>query len=167
MGFNKAEIATAVKTFGVVVSIVGGFVGGLLSQRYSVLKILMLGAILSSATNLIFIQLSYVGHDLFWMYVAITADNLASGLAGAAFVAFLSSLTNVSFTAVQYAIFTSLMTLIPKVLGGYSGTIVDSVGYPIFFTFTTLIGVPVLGLIVLTQRQLARHDVQKLEESKS
>jgi PAT family beta-lactamase induction signal transducer AmpG len=73
----------------------------------------------------------------------------------------------VSFTAVQYAIFTSLMTLIPKVLGGYSGTIVDSVGYPIFFTFTTLIGVPVLGLIVLTQRQLARHDVQKLEESKS
>lgn len=167
MGFNKEEIATAVKTFGVVVSIVGGFLGGLLSQRYSVLKILMLGAILSSATNLIFIQLSYVGHDLFWMYVAITADNLASGLAGAAFVAFLSSLTSVSFTAVQYAIFSSLMTLIPKVLGGYSGTIVDSVGYPIFFTFTTVIGVPVLGLIVLTQRQLARHDLQKLEESKS
>jgi PAT family beta-lactamase induction signal transducer AmpG len=109
---------------------------------------------LSSLTNLIFIQVALAGHDLFWMYVAVTADNLASGLAGAAFVAFLSSLTSVSFTAVQYAIFSSLMTLIPKVTGGYSGTIVDNVGYPMFFTITTLIGIPVLGLIVLAQRQL-------------
>jgi len=156
MGFSKNEIATAVKTFGVVVSIAGGFVGGLMAQRFAVMRVLMLGAVLSSLTNLIFIQVAHAGHDLFWMYVAVTADNLASGLAGAAFVAFLSSLTSVSFTAVQYAIFSSLMTLIPKVTGGYSGTIVDHVGYPIFFTITTVIGIPVLGLIVLAQRQLAQ-----------
>ena len=154
MGFSKNEIATAVKTFGVVVSIAGGFLGGLMAQRFAVMRVLMLGAVLSSLTNLIFIQVALAGHDLFWMYVAVTADNLASGLAGAAFVAFLSSLTSVSFTAVQYAIFSSLMTLIPKVTGGYSGTIVDNVGYPMFFTITTLIGIPVLGLIVLAQRQL-------------
>lgn len=157
MGFNKEEIATAVKVFGVVFSLAGGFLGGLLSQRFSVLKILMLGAILSSATNLIFIGFSEAGHSLPWLYFAIVADNLASGLAGAAFIAFLSSLTSVSFTAVQYAIFSSLMTLIPKVLGGYSGTIVDSAGYANFFLFTALIGIPVLFLIVLVQRQLAKQ----------
>ncbi len=157
MGFSKEEIATAVKVFGVVFSLAGGFLGGLLSQRFSVLKILMLGAILSSATNLIFIGFAHAGYSLPWLYFAITADNLASGLAGAAFIAFLSSLTSVSFTAVQYAIFSSLMTLIPKVLGGYSGTIVDSAGYPHFFLFTTLIGVPVLVLIILVQRQLNKH----------
>lgn len=155
MGFTKAEIATAVKTFGVLMTIVGGFMGGLLAQRFNVTKILMLGAILASATNLLFIQVAYAGHDLFWMYLAVTADNLASGLAGAAFVAFLSSLTSVSFTAVQYAIFSSLMTLIPKVLGGYSGSIVTGVGYPAFFTMTTLMGLPVLVLVVLVQRQFA------------
>ena len=68
-----------------------------------------------------------------WLYFAIVVDNMASGLAGAAFIAFLSSLTSVSFTAVQYAIFSSLMTLTPKLLGGYSGTIVSNIGYPNFF----------------------------------
>jgi PAT family beta-lactamase induction signal transducer AmpG len=157
MGFNKEEIGTAVKFVGIWISLLGGFMGGLLSQRFNVMKVLMLGAILSSATNLIFVGFAQAGHDLGWMYFAIVADNLASGLAGAAFIAFLSSLTSVSFTAVQYAIFSSLMTLIPKVLGGYSGTIVESVGYPQFFIFTTLIGVPVLVLIVLANRQLANH----------
>ncbi len=160
MGFSKAEIATAVKTFGVLVSIAGGFLGGLLAQRYAVLRVLMLGAVLSSATNLVFVQLAHVGHDLVWMYVAITADNLASGLAGAAFVAFLSSLTNVSFTAVQYAIFSSLMTLLPKVLGGYSGTMVDALGYPEFFALTAAMGIPVLYLILRVQRQLAALPAQ-------
>ena len=163
MGFSKDEIATAVKVFGVVFSLAGGFLGGLMSQRFSVLKVLMLGAILSSATNLIFIGFSHAGHSLPWLYFAIVADNLASGLAGAAFIAFLSSLTSVSFTAVQYAIFSSLMTLFPKVIGGYSGTIVESAGYPNFFLFTALIGLPVLLLIVLVQRQLGQHSSSSTE----
>lgn len=155
IGFSKPEIATAVKTFGVVVSIGGGFLGGLLATRYGVMRILMLGAILSAATNLIFVVLAVAGPGLVMLYLAVAADNLAAGLASAAFVAFLSSLTSVSFTAVQYAIFSSLMTLLPKVLGGYSGSIVDGIGYPGFFVFTTLIGIPVVLLVRLAGRRLA------------
>ncbi|MFU8926386.1 AmpG family muropeptide MFS transporter [Acinetobacter puyangensis] len=95
-----------------------------------------------------------------WLYLAIVMDNLASGLAGAAFIAFLSSLTSVSFTAVQYAIFSSLMTLTPKILGGYSGTIVTNIGYPNFFLMTTLIGIPILILVVWVARLLRQHEAQ-------
>jgi PAT family beta-lactamase induction signal transducer AmpG len=158
LGFTKPEIAQAVKTFGVLVSIAGGFIGGLLATRFGVMRILMLGAALSAATNLLFVALAYAGHNVPLMYLTVAADNLAAGLASAAFVAFLSSLTSVSFTAVQYAIFSSLMTLLPKVLGGYSGSIVDGVGYPGFFIFTTLIGVPVLLLVWLAGRKLAIAD---------
>lgn len=147
MGFSKKEIAAAVKTFGVIMSIGGGFCGGVLAQRYSLMKLMAIGAVLSAATNLLFVVLAWRGHDVVFMYLAVAADNLASGLAGAVFVAFLSALTSIRFTAVQYAIFSSLMTLIPKTLGGYSGTIVEHFGYPAFFTFTALIGAPVLLLI--------------------
>ena len=125
-----------------------------MATRYGVVRILMLGAILSAATNLIFVALAHAGADAVLLYVAVGADNLAAGLASAAFVAFLSSLTNVSFTAVQYAIFSSLMTLLPKVLGGYSGSLVDGIGYPGFFVFTTLIGVPVIALVWIAGRRL-------------
>lgn len=155
LGFTKPQIATAVQTFGVLISIVGGMLGGLLATRFGVMPILMLGAILSAATNLVFVALAYIGNELAFLYLAVAADNLAAGLASAAFVAFLSSLTSVSFTAVQYAIFSSLMTLLPKVLGGYSGTIVGSIGYPGFFVFTTLIGLPVLLLVWLAGRRLS------------
>jgi PAT family beta-lactamase induction signal transducer AmpG len=158
LGFTKPQIAKAVNTFGVIVSIVGGFLGGVLATRFGVMRILMLGAVLSAATNLAFVGLAYVGHNVPLMYATVFADNLAAGLASAAFVAFLSSLTNVQFTAVQYAIFSSLMTLLPKTLGGYSGSIVDGIGYPGFFIFTTLIGVPVLILVWLAGRKLAIRD---------
>jgi PAT family beta-lactamase induction signal transducer AmpG len=98
-----------------------------------------------------------------WLYFAIIVDNLASGLAGAAFIAFLSSLTSVSFTAVQYAIFSSLMTLTPKILGGYSGTIVSNIGYPNFFLMTTLIGIPILILVVWVAKLLREHQDTKTQ----
>ena len=97
-----------------------------------------------------------------WLYFAIIVDNLASGLAGAAFIAFLSSLTSVSFTAVQYAIFSSLMTLTPKILGGYSGTIVTNIGYPKFFLMTTLIGIPILILVVWVAKLLKEHSNRQI-----
>ena len=147
MGFTKPEIAGVVKTFGLFMTIAGGFLGGLLSVRYGVIRILLLGAILSAATNLLFIALAATGHDLGMLYLVISVDNLSAGLASAAFVAFLSSLTNIQFTAMQYAIFSSLMTLFPKILGGYSGTIVDSLGYASFFMLTALLGLPVLVLV--------------------
>lgn len=97
-------------------------------------------------------------YSSWWLYFAIVVDNLASGLAGAAFIAFLSSLTSVSFTAVQYALFSSLMTLAPKFLGGYSGTMVTAMGYPNFFLMTTLIGIPILVLVVWVGYLLKRHE---------
>ncbi|WP_196077319.1 MULTISPECIES: MFS transporter [unclassified Acinetobacter] len=99
-----------------------------------------------------------------WLYFAIVVDNLASGLAGAAFIAFLSSLTSVSFTAVQYAIFSSLMTLTPKILGGYSGTIVTNIGYPKFFLMTTLIGIPILFLVLWVAKLLREHQLRETQD---
>ena len=147
MGFTKPEIAGVVKTFGLFMTIAGGVMGGILSVRYGVIRILFLGALLSAASNLLFVALASMGHDLGMLYLVISADNLSAGLAGAAFVAFLSGLTNVRFTAMQYAVLSSLMILLPKALGGYSGTIVDSLGYSWFFMMTAGLGLPVLVLI--------------------
>ncbi len=158
IGFTKTEIAATVKTFGLFMTIAGGFIGGILAVRYGVIRILFAGALLTVLTNLLFILLNEVGRDMTLLYLVISADNLTAGLASAAFVAFLSSLTNVSFTAVQYAIFSSLMTLIPKIIGGYSGTIVDSLGYSQFFLIAAMLGVPVLLLIVVAAKWLKLAD---------
>jgi PAT family beta-lactamase induction signal transducer AmpG len=147
LGFTKIEIATVSKTFGLFMTIAGGFLGGVMAIRFGVFRVLFLGALLSALTNLLFIVLANVGHDMTWLYVTITMDNLSAGLAGAAFIAFLSSLTNIQFTAVQYAVFSSLMTLLPKIFGGYSGTLVEVFGYSEFFIITTLIGLPILYLV--------------------
>ncbi len=159
LGFTKPEIATVVKSFGLFMTILGGFLGGLLAMRFGVIRILFVGALLSALTNLLFMQLATMGHDLTMLYVVISADNLSAGLASAAFIAFLSSLTNIQFTAVQYAIFSSLMTLLPKILGGYSGTMVDTLGYQMFFLITALMGIPVLFLIAYASK---RFDLSKL-----
>ena len=121
------------------------------------MQILFLGALLSAATNLLFTALASMGHDLGMLYLVISIDNLSAGLASAAFVAFLSSLTNIQFTAMQYAIFSSLMTLLPKLLGGYSGSIVDNIGYSNFFIMTALLGMPVLLLVWKTGNFLERR----------
>ncbi len=151
IGFSKIEIATITKTFGLFMTIAGGFLGGLMAIKMGVFRVLFLGALLSALTNLLFIKLASVGHDIIWLYATIAMDNLSAGLAGAAFIAFLSSLTNIKFTAVQYAIFSSLMTLLPKIFGGYSGTLVEQFGYEKFFMLTTLLGVPVLWLVWKTR----------------
>jgi len=148
LGFTKAEIGYTSKTFGLIMTLVGGFAGGILSIRFGIMRILLLGAILSAATNLLFIVLASVGHDLILLSVVIAADNISAGLSMAAFVAYLSNLTNLTFTAMQYAIFSSLMTFLPKTLGAYSGSVVDEVGYSWFFVGTTVLGIPIIFLIV-------------------
>ena len=154
LGYSKNEIASVVKTFGLLMTIAGGFLGGLLSVRFGVMKILFLGAVLSAVTNLLFMLLAQIGYNLPILYVVISADNLSAGLASAAFVAFLSSLTNIKFTAMQYALFSSLMVFFPKMLGGYSGMMVEGIGYSSFFLITAVIGLPVLVLIVIAGKKL-------------
>jgi len=150
MGYTKDEVAAVSKVFGVVMTLVGAFVGGVLTLRFGVMRILFLGAILSAVTNLLFAWLATQGHDLYGLVWVISADNLSSGIATAAFIAFLSSLTNIQYSATQYALFSSMMLLLPKWLAGFSGVFVDSFGYPYFFISTAIIGAPVLILIWLT-----------------
>ncbi len=157
MGFTKVEIATVTKTFGLLMTIAGGFLGGMLTVRYGVYRILLLGGVLAAATNLLFMLLARSGKDMLMLTVVIGTDNLCAGIASIAFVAFLSSLTNISFTAVQYALFSSLMTLFPKLFGGYSGSIVSSYGYEKFFLLTAVMGVPVLVLVWFAEKLVRKE----------
>nr|WP_269464876.1 MFS transporter [Polynucleobacter asymbioticus] len=150
MGYTKDEVAAVSKVFGVVMTLVGAFVGGVLTLRFGVLRILFVGAILSAVSNLLFAWLATQGHDLHGLIWVISADNLSSGIASAAFIAFLSSLTNIRYSATQYALFSSMMLLLPKWLAGFSGVFVDNYGYQTFFYGTAIIGAPVLVLIWLT-----------------
>ena len=155
MGFTKEEVANVSKVFGVVMTLVGAFIGGVLSMRVGVMRVLMLGAVLSAASNLLFAWLAGRGHDLHALIAVVSADNLAGGIASAAFIAYLSSLTNVSYSATQYALFSSLMLLLPKFIAGYSGVFVDAYGYSTFFIGTAVLGVPVLVLVALASRASA------------
>jgi PAT family beta-lactamase induction signal transducer AmpG len=160
MGFSKNEVAAVTKVFGVIMTLVGAFVGGVLAMRFGVMKVLMLGAVLSAASNLLFAWLGTRGHDVWALTFVISADNLSSGIASAAFIAYLSSLTNINYSATQYALFSSMMLLLPKFLAGYSGAYVDKFGYSHFFTATALLGVPVLLLVWLASRMKAPEQTQ-------
>lgn len=152
MGFTKDEVAAVSKVYGVVMTLVGAFVGGVMAMRLGVMRVLMLGAVLSAGSNLLFAWLGTRGHDLSALILVIAADNLSSGIASAAFIAYLSGLTNVSYSATQYALFSSVMLLLPKWLAGFSGQFVDAYGYGTFFTATACLGVPVLLLVWVASR---------------
>ena len=156
MGFTKDEVAAVTKVYGVVMTLAGAFLGGALAMRWGVMRVLMLGAVLSAATNLLFAWLATRGHDVTALIFVVSADNLAGGIASAAFIAYLSGLTNVQYSATQYALFSSMMLLAPKWLAGFSGVFVDAHGYQVFFQATALLGLPVLLLIALASRVQAR-----------
>ena len=152
MGYTKDEVAAVTKIYGVIMTLAGAFVGGSLALRFGVMRILMLGAGLSALTNLLFAWLAGYGHSVPALIAVVSADNLASGIASAAFVGYLSSLTNISYSATQYALFSSLMLMLPKFIAGFSGDYVNAFGYAGFFTSTALLGLPVLVLVALAAR---------------
>jgi PAT family beta-lactamase induction signal transducer AmpG len=152
MGYTKDEVAAVTKIYGVIMTLAGAFVGGVLSMRLGVMRVLMLGAVLSAVSNVLFAWLGTRGHDVTALIFVVSADNLSSGIASAAFIAYLSSLTNLNYSATQYAIFSSVMLLAPKFLAGYSGKYVDAFGYQNFFLATALLGVPVLFLVGFASR---------------
>ncbi|WP_458736113.1 AmpG family muropeptide MFS transporter [Zobellella taiwanensis] len=156
LGFSKSEIATVTKVYGVLMTLVGAAVGGVLVNRFGTLRILMLGAVLAAATNLLFALMSLLGADVRLLTLIISLDNLSAGIATAAFITYLSGLTNLAFSATQYALFSSVMMLLPKFLAGFSGLVVDGIGYAGFFTASAAIGLPVLWLILRVER-LARR----------
>jgi PAT family beta-lactamase induction signal transducer AmpG len=152
LGFTKDEVAAVSKVYGVVMTLAGAFVGGVLSLRIGLMRTLFAGAVLSAATNLLFAWLAVRGHDLGFLIFAVSADNLSAGIASSAFVAYLSGLTNVAYSATQYALFSSVMLLAPKYIAGWSGWAVDQFGYVHFFVGSAALGVPVLLLVWLAGR---------------
>ena len=153
LAFSKTEVATITKVYGVIMTLVGASVGGILVMRFGTLRILMLGALLTASTNLLFALLNQLGHNLELLTLIISLDNLSAGIATAAFITYLSSLTNVAFSATQYALFSSVMLLLPKLLAGFSGGFVEQFGYSVFFIGTSLLGIPVLILIAIVARR--------------
>jgi PAT family beta-lactamase induction signal transducer AmpG len=161
LGFSKGEVALIVNVFGVAMTLAGALVGGMMVARFRVMPILLLGGLLAAATNLLFAWMASLGHNIVFLTLVISADNLSAGLATSAFVAYLSSLTNISYSATQYALFSSVMLLLPKFIGGFSGVMVDDLGYTIFFLITASMGVPVLLLILLAMRYLPSPDASQ------
>lgn len=154
LGFTKAQIANISGIYGVAMTIVGGGLGGVLVPRYGVMPVLLAGAILAAITNLLFAVLALLGPEAWMLVVTISADNLAGGIAISAFIAYLSGLTNTAYTATQYALFSSLMTLPGKLIGGAAGAVVDALGYPLFFVYSCLIGLPAMALVVYLMRRM-------------
>ena len=152
LGFTKTQIASIAKVFGFLMTILGSALGGILVVKMGIMSPLLITAILVMITNLLFSILALMGPDLNWLALVIGADNLAGGMSNVVFIAFLSSLVNQNYTATQYALFSSIMTLPGKFAGGFSGLIVDSVGYPIFFVYAAFIGLPAILLIMYFMR---------------
>ncbi|MDX1453525.1 MAG: AmpG family muropeptide MFS transporter [Oleiphilaceae bacterium] len=161
MGYTKVEIADVTKVFGFAMLMLGAFLGGVFVTRWGTLPILLLGAASVAATNLLFAMLAGIAEpSLTLLALVVSADNLCGGLATVAFIAYLSGLTNKAYTATQYALFSSLMTLPGKFIGGFSGWLVDASGYVWFFTFAAAMGIPAVLLclwLLLRQRRLDRH----------
>lgn len=158
MGFSKTQVADVTKIFGFFMTILGSLVGGVMVVRYGVRKILLLGAVMTAATNLLFVLLAQYPPDIISLAIVVSADNLSGGIANVALIAWLSSMTSASFTATQYALFSSLMTLPGKFIGGFSGIVVAGYGYAEFFLIAGVMGVPAILLALYMIRHGKRLD---------
>lgn len=169
LGFTKDQIANVSKIYGFLMSILGALLGGALVFRMGAARLLMPAVFLIAASNLTFSWLALVGSpDVAILAIAISIDNFVGGMSGSIFIAFLSGLTNTAYTATQYALFTSIMTLPGKLLGGSSGWVVDRLqedfsatykfgGYAIFFLYTALLGLPALVLAIVVRRRFEKE----------
>ena len=166
-GFTKDQIAGVSKIFGLIMTLLGAGMGGLLIVRFGILPILFIGGAASAGTNLLFLMLADMGPNLKMLIVTISLDNFSSGMATSAFVAYLSSLTNLKFSATQYALLSSIMLLLPRLIGGYSGVMVEKFGYHDFFLITAILGVPTLILIAIHWFQESRRAGPKPEPESS
>ncbi len=152
MGYTKIEIANVAKVFGFFMSIVGSLICGVLVVKWGLMRPLLIGAIAVAVTNLLFASLSLLEPKVSYLAIVISADNISGGFAATAFVAYLSSLTNRAYTATQYALFSSLMTLPGKFISGFSGLVVDNFGYFEFFIVAAMLGIPAILLVVWLSR---------------
>lgn len=157
VGYTLKEIAAVAKLFGLVSSIIGVLLGGVAVARLGTVRSLAAGSIAVIASNLMFMTLAFQSQpSIVGLATVVSADNLAMGIAGTALIAYLSSLTTASYTATQYALFSSAYALPGKLLMGTSGFVVDAVGYPWFFVYTSSLGIPALVMLYFVVRQRSR-----------
>ena len=152
MGYTKIEIANVAKVFGFFMSIAGSLICGVLVVKWGLMRPLFIGAVAVSVTNLLFASLSILEPKVSYLAIVISADNISGGFAATAFIAYLSSLTNRAYTATQYALFSSLMTLPGKFISGFSGLVVENFGYFEFFVVAAMLGLPAILLVVWLSR---------------
>jgi len=155
IGYSKSQIATIAKVYGAWVTIAGIGLGGWAVLKFGVARCVVTATILIASTNLFFAAMVITGPKLWMLAVTISADNIAQGFGGTVLIAYLSSLVNVSFTATQYALLSSVMSLLPKFVAGYSGEVQESLGWLGFFLYAAALGVPAIILAVYVSR---KHD---------
>ena len=153
LGFTLKEIAAVSKTYGVIMTLTGSLVAGALVVRLGIPRVMLIGLLLLTAGNLAYAYVADIHPGLGWFAAVVSVDNLGNGIAGTAFIAYMSSLINRSYTATQYALFGTLWSLPAKSLAGFSGRIVDAIGYREFFVYTALLGIPALLLVLRLLRQ--------------
>ena len=126
VGYTLVEIAEIRKFFGVFMTMLGTFLGGVAVVRYGMMPALLVGAFAGPVSNLLFIWLAFQQHSLWSLFVAIGLDNVAGGFAGTCLIAYMSSLTSAGFTATQYALFSALYALPGRIIASQSGRIVET-----------------------------------------
>jgi PAT family beta-lactamase induction signal transducer AmpG len=158
VGFTKSQVASVAKLYGLWVALFGIGAGGWAILRYGLSSCLISAATLIATTNLFFAVLAVTGPDIWVLTLTISFDNFAQGFAGTIFIAYLSSLTNISFTATQYALFSSLSVFIGKLAAGFSGEVQEWIGWVGFFLYAAAMGIPsiILSIIVVRQGRVAR-----------
>ncbi len=152
IGFTKSEIASVAKLYGLWVALLGIAGGGWAILKYGQSKSLVAAATLIATTNLFFAGLTYTGPSIWALIVTISFDNFAQGFSGTVFIAYLSSLTNISFTATQYALFSALSVFLGKLMAGFSGNVQEAIGWTGFFIYAAASGIPSIILAVVVVR---------------
>jgi PAT family beta-lactamase induction signal transducer AmpG len=145
--FSKTEIATIVKTFGLFATLLGVFCGGVLAKKIGIYKSLWIAGSAQMLSNLAFSYLAQIGHNDEVLYFVIFAENFSGGIGDSVFIAYLSALCNISFSATQYATLASFATLARSVFSSSAGIIAAEIGWYQFFIFSTFLAIP--GLIFL------------------
>jgi len=153
IGFSKIEIANISKVFGLVTTLIGGFLGGLAISRYGIMKGLLYCGLLQMVSNLVFIAQAWAGHNIYMLMLTIAAENITGGMGTTAFVAYISSLCNQKYTATQYALLSSFSSTGRTLLSSGSGVLVGIIGWSSFFMLTSFIaGIGIIILLYLMHR---------------
>ena len=149
IGFTKTEIGTVVKIFGLIATLIGAFLGGVISLKIGLFRSLIMFGLFQAIATLGFAVLAIMGNSILALMVVISLENLAAGMGYTAYLAFIANMTNKEFTATQFALMTAIMSLPRTIFSGSSGFLVELFDWELYFVFCSLIAIP--ALIILSR----------------